>query len=34
MLVPSKKSQSPSCAGTEERIDTPGAETSGLSWSE
>ena len=34
MLVPSKKSQRPSCAGTEERIDTPGAETSGLSWSE
>jgi hypothetical protein len=34
MLVPEKAAQVPSRAGTEERIPTPGAATSGLSWSE
>jgi hypothetical protein len=32
MLVPSRSSKS--CAGTEESTLTPGAVTSGLSWSE
>jgi hypothetical protein len=34
MLVPSNCAQVPSCAGTEERIPTPGAVTSGLSASD
>ena len=34
MLVPSNSAHEPSCAGTEERMLTPGAVTSGLSASE